>query len=405
MSKMRFWGRFLWLAALLIAAPAARAQEMPQTLDQEYARMAERVPGFGGLYLDEQGTTHVYLQDLSRAGDMQGLGDRMVFQQGDYNFGDLFAWKDQVRPQLAQPGAVYLDIDEQRNRLVFGVERAYIDRFNEGLQSFLRGTRVPPAAVIVEVADPIEPVALEFLTDKIRPVPAGVQITRPLGGGDFSICTLGTNALRGFVKGFITASHCTATRSVVDGTHFSQSTPDGSSQIGVETVDPPFLTGGSCPPGRVCRFSDAVFAAYDSAALSAGGKIAFPLFWGVSVGTLLVDPAEPRMSVTNALLSDPSVGSLVFKVGRTTGGTLGPLVQTCSDSNVALTNITMLCQNRVFSGVIPGDSGSPVFLHKFGSKTATLAGILWGRSSELLYIYSPWQSVFAELGGPIPTAP
>ncbi|HEY4575965.1 MAG TPA: hypothetical protein VIJ26_18435, partial [Thermoanaerobaculia bacterium] len=140
MSKMRFWGRFLWLAALLIAAPAARAQEMPQTLDQEYARMAERVPGFGGLYLDEQGTTHVYLQDLSRAGDMQGLGDRMVFQQGDYNFGDLFAWKDQVRPQLAQPGAVYLDIDEQRNRLVFGVERAYIDRFNEGLQSFLRGT-------------------------------------------------------------------------------------------------------------------------------------------------------------------------------------------------------------------------------------------------------------------------
>ncbi|HEY4591225.1 MAG TPA: hypothetical protein VIJ61_02390, partial [Thermoanaerobaculia bacterium] len=77
MSKMRFWGRFLWLAALLIAAPAARAQEMPQTLDQEYARMAERVPGFGGLYLDEQGTTHVYLQDLSRAGDMQGLGDRM----------------------------------------------------------------------------------------------------------------------------------------------------------------------------------------------------------------------------------------------------------------------------------------------------------------------------------------
>src|SRR5690349_6377348 len=88
MSKLRFWGRFLGLAALLIAVPA-RAQEMPQTLDQEYAQMAERVPGFGGLYLDEQGTTHVYLQDLSRAGEMRGLGDRVVFQQGDYNFSDL----------------------------------------------------------------------------------------------------------------------------------------------------------------------------------------------------------------------------------------------------------------------------------------------------------------------------
>ena len=129
----------------------------------------------------------------------------------------------------------------------------------------------------------------------------------------------------------------------------------------------------------------------------------------MGLGTLQVSAVQPRLSVTGFLFGSPSSGSFLFKVGRTTGGTLGPLVQTCSDSNVSSnglpTNITMLCQNRVFSGVIPGDSGSPVFLHKFGSKTATLAGILWGRSSELLYIYSPWQSVFAELGGPIPTAP
>ncbi|HEY4596203.1 MAG TPA: hypothetical protein VIJ02_07365, partial [Thermoanaerobaculia bacterium] len=353
---MRFWGRFLWLAALLIAVPAVRAQEMPQTLDQEYAQMAVKVPGFGGLYLDEQGTTHVYLQDLSRAGDLQGLADRVVFQQGDYNFGDLFAWKDLVRPQLAQPGVVYLDIDEQRNRLVFGVERAYIDRFNEGLQSFLRGTRVPPEAVIVEVADPIQP--LELLTDKIRPVPAGVQISRPLGGGSFGICTLGTNALRAGVKGFVTASHCTAARSVVDGSAFSQSTPDGSSQIGVETVDPPFFTGGSCPPGRQCRFSDAAFAAYNSAALSAGAKIADPLLWGVGLGTLQVSAVQPRLSVTGFLFGSPSSGSFLFKVGRTTGGTLGPVIHTCIDGNVANSTITMLCQDQVLAGSGGGDSGS-----------------------------------------------
>ena len=400
MSKMRFWGRFLWLAALLIAVPGARAQEMPRTLDQEYARMAEKVPGFGGLYLDEQGTTHVYLQDLSRAGDMQGLGDRVVFQQGDYNFGDLYAWKDQVRPQLAQPGAVYLDIDEQRNRLVFGVGRDSIDRFNEGLQSFLRGTRVPPAAVIVEVADPIEPVALEFLTDKIRPVPAGVQITRPVEGG-FSICTLGTNAVRAGVRGFVTASHCTAARSVVEGTVFFQSTPGGTSQIGVETVDPPFFIGGGCPPGRKCRFSDAAFAAYDSAALSAGPQIANPLFWGVMLGTLQVSAAQPRLSLTNFLFGTPTSGSFLFKVGATTGGTMGPVSQTCVDANVP-NSITMLCQDLVFAGAAGGDSGAPVFFK--GSTSANLVGIQWGVLGPR-YVYSPWIFVFAELGGLIPTVP
>src|SRR4051812_49921355 len=125
---------------------------------------------------------------------MQGRGRRVVFKQGCYNCGHLFAWKDQVRPQLAQPGAVYLDTDEQRNRLVFGVERAYIDRFNEGLQSFLRGTRVPPAAVIVEASEPIV-LTTEILTNKIRPVPAGVLITRPLGSFYvFGPCTLRANA-------------------------------------------------------------------------------------------------------------------------------------------------------------------------------------------------------------------
>jgi hypothetical protein len=401
MTGMRFWGRFLWLAALLIAVPAARAQEMPQTLDQEYAQMAVKVPGFGGLYLDEQGTTHVYLQDLARAGDLQGLADRVVFQQGDYNFGDLYAWKDQVRPQLAQPGAVYLDIDEQRNRLVFGVERAYIDRFNEGLQSFLRGTRVPPAAVIVEASEPIV-LTTEFLTNKIRPVPAGVLISRPLGSFDvFSPCTLGANAVRAGVRGFVTASHCTAARSVVDGAVFFQSTPGGTSQIGVETVDPPFFTGGACPPGRKCRFSDAAFAAYDSAALSAGPQIANPLLWGVMLGTLQVSAAQPRLSLTSFVFGTPSTGSFVFKVGSTTGGTIGPVSQTCVDANVP-NSITMLCQDLVLAGAAGGDSGAPVFFK--GSTSANLVGIQWGVLGPR-YVYSPWIFVFAELGGLIPTVP
>jgi len=401
MSKLRFWGRFVWVASLLLfVAPAVRAQQAPLSLDDEYAKMAEKVPGFGGLYVDEKGITHVYLQDLDRAGEMQGLAERVVFHQGDYDFRDLYTWREQVRPELAGTGAVYLDIDERRNRLVFGVERELIDRFTEELQSFLKGTRVPPEAVIVEAVEPIKP--LEMLTDKIRPVPAGVQITRQINTTTIGICTLGTNAVRFGVKGFVTASHCTATQGSVEGSVFFQSMPGVGNQIGVETIDPPLFTGGSCPPGRKCRRSDAAFAAYDSTSLSAGPKIANPVFWGLGVGTLAVSPVTPCLTVTGFLFGSVSSGSVVYKVGRTTGGTFGSVTNTCVDTNVSGSTITMLCQDWVGSGSAGGDSGSPVFT--LSGAEATLAGILWGGNGGA-YIYSPWFSVFLELGaGPIPNA-
>ena len=396
MTTKNGWNRWLVAAALLtLISPQARAQtEMPQTLDQEYARLAEEVPGFGGLYLDEDGVTHVYLTDLSREKEAQDLGDRVEVHQGDYDFRDLFAWKDEVRPFLAERGAIYLDIDESRNRLVFGVERDALDEFNADLKKLLEDTHVPPEAVLVEADEPIEPA--ESLLDKIRPVPGGVQI-QTLGG---SSCTLGVNATRLGVRGFITASHCTATRGVVDSTPFFQSA--FGALVGIETVDPPLFTGGSCPSGHQCRLSDAAFVAYTPASLSAGGKIA-NLLCAPFPSTLTIDPQLPRLSVTGALLFSPASGSVVAKTGRTTGCTLGTIKNTCLDTNVMLSTVTMLCQNRVTAASQKGDSGSPVFIH--GGDKATLSGIYWG-VSPTTYTYSPWLFVFTELGGGVmPDAP
>lgn len=108
MSTLRFWGCFVLVGALL-SVPAAQAQDegtTPLTLDEEYARLAEEVPGFGGLYLDPEGTTHVYLLDLSRAREVQDLGERVEVHQGLYDFRDLFAWKEEVRPLLSQRGEI-----------------------------------------------------------------------------------------------------------------------------------------------------------------------------------------------------------------------------------------------------------------------------------------------------------
>ena len=379
--------------------PAALARPLRRRISERTAtRLAEEIHGYGGHYLDAEGTTHVYLQDLSRAREVQHLGERVEVHQGEHDFRDLLAWKDEVRPLLERSGAVYLDIDEQRNRLLFSVESDALKAFDSELQDFLRGTRVPPEAVIVEVGDPFEP--QEKLTDKIRPVPMGVQLQR----GN-ALCTLGVNAIRLGVKGFVTNSHCTATRSVVEGSVFFQSTAGSTNQVGVETVDPPFFVIiGGCPPGRLCRRSDAAFVAYDSASLSEKGKIANPISCGFSAGPVDIDPAQPRRPLTGFTFGSPLVGFPVTKVGRTTGCTIGIHTHTCVDANVSGTNITMLCQNRVSGVSAGGDSGSPVFLDG-GDDEATLVGILWGGGSGF-YVYSTWSSVNAELGGFItPEAP
>ena len=416
MFKMRVWSCFLMVGALLTAGPAVRAQEEEPTgltLDEEYARLAEAVPGFGGLYLDDEGTTHVYLTDLSYAREVQDLGERVEVHQGEYDFRDLFAWKAEVRDLLGTRGAVFLDIDGERNRLLFGVEREALDAFTRELQTYLRETRVPPGAVTVEATEPI--VALEQLTDTIRPVPGGVQIS-PNGAG---ACTLSVNATRLGVRGFITNSHCTATRSVVDGTVMFQATGGAVNRIGVETVDPKFFKGGNCPSGMRCRLSDAAFFAYDDKNLPQGGQIADPLICGLAglPGPLLVNPSHPRRPISSALFGSPASGTFLMKVGRTSGCTLGKQVNTCIDSNVLMplpgfpdllfpTDITMICQNRVAALSKRGDSGSPVFQGDGGK--ALLSGILWGGSgtgSGATFIYSPWLFVFTELGGVVPDLP
>ena len=396
MTTRKIWSLWLLAGTLVAVVPTAQAQEeVPQSLDDEFAQQAEEVPGFGGLYLDEEGVTHVYLQDLSREREVQGLGERVVVQQGDYDFRDLLAWKDEVRPQLTERGAVYLDIDERRNRLVFGVEQESLGDFSARLETFLRDTRVPPAAVLVEVAEPIEP--LQTLNDWMRPIPAGVQIHEP-GGAP---CTLGVNSTRLGVRGFVTASHCTTVRSVVEGTDFFQHVVGTFNWIGSETADPAFFTGGPCPPNRFCRRSDAAFVAYSSPSISAGGKLA-NVACSFGPGTHTIDAQVPRLPVTGFIFGTPVTGSIVYKTGRTTGCTYGLTIGSCVDSNVFASAITLLCQNRVGGLALPGDSGSPVYFH--GGDHVTLTGVLWGGGPGS-FVYSPWLFVHGELGGLIPDAP
>ena len=151
-------------------------------------------------------------------------------------------------------GAVFVDADEAGNRVHIGVEHAAAA---SRVRSVLARLGIPAAAADVEIVAPFRRVAT--LRGTVRPVVAGVQINFP-----GFLCSLGFNATRQGVAGFVTASHCTNTQGGVESTPYWQPLQTTKPvQIATETVDPAYKTTlAGCPSGRRCRRSDAAFAKY-----------------------------------------------------------------------------------------------------------------------------------------------
>ena len=392
----------LALAAAALASPVAGDGDGPRrSADQELARMGREIPGFGGLFYDEQGRPNVYLLDPRGAGAaLKSLGQDVVVRQGEYELARLLAWRYELRPLLALPGIVYLDMDEARNRVVLGLDATSrsksLDR--DRLERELLFTAVPRQAVVLEETSPVVP--LVSLRSKFRPAAGGIQVLFPIAPPTYGVCTLGFNAFRGKDFGFVINSHCTGVRGEVDGIIYFQSLPpDGT--IGTEIADPGPFTDPPCPPGKRCRISDSAFIKYANSRLGILGRIARPAGNDAEEGTLNLSPPAARFIVAGRVGS-PLIGDTVHKVGRTTGWTFGTVVATCADINVAGSTDTQLCQTRVRGGAGPGDSGSPVFYRVgFGAKVK-LTGILWGGGSDPLngatYIFSPLDSIEEELG-------
>lgn len=361
-----------------------------QTSDWELSRIAAHAPGFGGLFYDAEGVANVYLKDPRQASQFQRPGGPPVrIHQGDYDFRDLVTYKQRLTDAMSLPGVVTLDVNEGKNRVHIGVDRglgrAAVEQVTAALSSF----GVPRRAVIVEAVDPIHQLAT--VRDRVRPVPAGVQIA--FGG---FVCSGGFNATRAGVAGLVTASHCTNVQGGVESTVLYQNTNTSSNRIGVETADPTYFTGSPCPSGRRCRYSDTAFYRYDSSGLRELGRIART----TGVGSLTISTTAPRFTITGTA-NFPSQGQTLNKVGRTTGWSRGSVIFTCANINVSGTNITQLCQDGVGATVAGGDSGSDVFSGSTSSSNtnATLYGVLWGgNSAGTQFIFSAWSNITSELG-------
>lgn len=312
------------------------------------------------------------------------LGPRVLNAQGPP---DIEALHQRLLPVFEVAGVVFTDADETRGSVVVGV----LDRGVEGL---VRATaaRLGVAAQNVEIVE-TEPIfQVATLRDYTRPVVAGVQIR-------FSayVCSLGFNAIRNGVSGFVTASHCSDRQGTVDGTQYYQPVNQVPAEfIGTEIADPAYRRNFSgCPRGRVCRYSDSNFV--DSA-----DNVDF---W---LGTIAktTGPNNESLEVAGefSIIGEgvATVGNTANKVGRTTGWGQGAVTRTCTNTGVSGTNIVLLCQTFVENNseviVQGGDSGSPVFRIDSGDNV-TLLGNLWGgNSSGTLFVYSPMSGIEAELG-------
>lgn len=237
----------------------------------------------------------------------------------------------------------------------------------------------------------------QTLLDTFRPVPGGVQATSPG-------CTLGYNVnhyLHG--RSFVTNSHCTTNLFAYDGVMVPQ--PRFGSRIGEEVLDPVLFSGGSCPSGYYCRWSDAALVKYDD-------EIAYELGTIVQttgLSSITVDTANPRFFVSFSYDSwcweqwgCTVEGDSINKVGATTGWTAGVVDGTCASVLHAI-GVVMLCQHVATYHSLGGDSGSPVFSLDnamiFTPNYVAAYGIHWGRSDVTgLRFYSPIHGVRKDLG-------
>jgi hypothetical protein len=289
---------------------------------------------------------------------------------------------------------VFADNDEAAGRLVFGIEHMAAAR---GVEVALGRLGIAKGDYAIELTQPIHFAAT--LRDKFRPTRAGIQI-------HFTqyVCTLGFNVTHSAGRSFVTNSHCTATQGGTEGTKYYQSTSTvDPTVIATEAADPTYHKGGSCPSGKRCRHSDASRALYSGSVSSSRGLIAKTT--GVNNGSLTVSSTTPSFTITsqNNTTKSYATGTVVNKVGRTTGWTQGQVTRSCVNTSVSGSTIYLYCQTFVSNPagatvVGGGDSGSGVFRITSGDNVQ-LVGLLWGGSSDnKTFVFSPLASIQQELG-------
>jgi hypothetical protein len=391
-------------------------------VDAEFTRLAREIPGFGGMYFDRAGRLTVHMKapagtnaTVQRSTEVLGRlrargsaavqrrltsSTEVVTRAATYDYVELQAYRARLKGLSRVRGLVYVDTDEEQNRIRIGIG----PNAAEGdVVRVLSQAGVPRGAVIISRSPAAQRV--KHIQSRFRPVPGGIQLAFPHPDPDFFfICTLGFNARLAIRPGknlFLTASHCSEAQGGNQLTRYFQPVPGPNNRIATEFKDPPYGDlDGNCIfyPGSRCRFSDALLAEYPAGVQPQLGKLARTTFARRRIGSFVTDPNHPRWNVVGEALF-PFLGEEINKQGRTTGWTRGPVVGTCLDFPfIDGSDITLICQDVAETFPLGGDSGSPIFI-RVGPNEILLAGVLWGGfPGQTLIIFSAMENIEQDLG-------
>lgn len=379
----------------LPAAPPVR------THNDRLSEAGQLDPGFGGYFLDPAANSilYVYLLDPTQTESIRpalaaAFGPELVagreirVLQGTYSIGQLASWYKLLQSRVwGIPGVHSTDLAEHLNKLEVGVDSATAQAAVEELVANLGITR---DAVKTTVRPAMRPMTHLSLQSYVRPIEAGLRIKNTAPSDP---CTIGWNVVRNGVAGVITVTHCGTTMGGVDGNEYHQPTIGTGNRIGVETIDAPFFTGGACPQGNACRYSDSSFIQKDAGVSSNLGFIGKPETPG---GTLILDHVSFRITGNGF----PSVGVTIDKVGGTTGWSYGPVTQTCQEvAYTPIPGVLFLCQDIFQTGMQVGDSGATVFelTNSPAINDVKLYGVAWA-SDGTTSAFSYMGQVYSELG-------
>jgi hypothetical protein len=383
----------------------------PVGLDAEFAGLAQEVPGFGGLFLDENGAPTVNLMDPGQlaavtqalaasrlGGELRARGiplDQIGVRQGQYDFLQLTQWRERLSIVWSIPGVVLTDIDEHANRLRIGVAHAAA---LSAVEEEVTKLQIPREAVIVEETAPMTSFAVS-LRDRVRLIGGGLEIATQKAAG----CTLGFNARLPGSTGlfFVINSHCTPLFGQVDFTPVWQRRTTPLDLLGAEVRDPPGVPCLRVNPVqvRLCRFSDASLIEYEPDVAITDvrfGSIMRTTSFGQEEGSLEIDLDQPRFFIV-AEARFPMMGEVLNKVGRTTGWTQGKVGLTCFDGDRDGLHL-LKCQDVLEAGGNFGDSGSPVFRLNDDGTNVTLYGLVWGGDPGRQVFFSPMGGIEEDFG-------
>ena len=129
--------------------------------------MARQVPGgWGGVFLVSNNTLMIYLVEPTKETEAKtalfsfGVGlprDIRTAQvkKGRWDFAQLFDWYRYIQPHINfSNGVSFTDIDEARNRLLYGMVNADA---KASLEASMQSLNLPCELVIIEVTGPIVP--------------------------------------------------------------------------------------------------------------------------------------------------------------------------------------------------------------------------------------------------------